>query len=200
MIDGALVPLLSTALGVGVIHTLVGPDHYVPLLALARERRWGTRRAHGVTAGLGLLHCATGTALAIAVAVAGRAFALADVLDAQRNLAAMLLIGLGVAMGLAHWRGSRRPARGTALGALGLAFALGPCEWLVPAFTAAAAAGGFGSALLVAAAFTAATVATMLAAVAVGLAASARLPRRLPVGAVASAAISLCGAAMWLGA
>lgn len=32
--------LLLTALTTGVVHTLLGPDHTVPLIALARDRNW----------------------------------------------------------------------------------------------------------------------------------------------------------------
>jgi len=36
------VALCATAAGVGVIHTLLGPDHYLPFAAMARAGDWST--------------------------------------------------------------------------------------------------------------------------------------------------------------
>ena len=42
-----------TAASIGVVHTLLGPDHYLPFVALARTRRWSTARTAAVTAACG---------------------------------------------------------------------------------------------------------------------------------------------------
>ena len=54
--DG-LMALVTASAGVGVLHTLLGPDHYLPLLALGRARRWSSKRTLVMTAVAGLAHC-----------------------------------------------------------------------------------------------------------------------------------------------
>jgi len=48
--------LVATAGWLGLVHTLVGPDHYVPFVALAKVRRWNLSRTLVVTALCGLGH------------------------------------------------------------------------------------------------------------------------------------------------
>ena len=37
--------LLAAAFGVGVVHTLLGPDHYLPFIMLAKARGWSRWRS-----------------------------------------------------------------------------------------------------------------------------------------------------------
>jgi len=37
-LDGLSLSVLLAAAGVGIVHTLLGPDHYLPFLTLARVR------------------------------------------------------------------------------------------------------------------------------------------------------------------
>jgi ABC-type nickel/cobalt efflux system permease component RcnA len=48
--------LLLTAVAVGFIHTLVGPDHYLPFIVIGRARRWGLGRTSALTFACGLGH------------------------------------------------------------------------------------------------------------------------------------------------
>ncbi|MBU1984854.1 hypothetical protein KJ815_10640, partial [bacterium] len=48
--------LLGTAATLGFVHTLLGPDHYVPFIAMARARRWSQRRTMLITALCGIGH------------------------------------------------------------------------------------------------------------------------------------------------
>ncbi|KAB2960358.1 MAG: hypothetical protein F9K16_11835, partial [Thermoanaerobaculia bacterium] len=45
------------------MHTLLGPDHYVPFVALARSRSWPLSRTLAVTAACGAGHVAGSLAL-----------------------------------------------------------------------------------------------------------------------------------------
>ena len=38
--SGQLSILMWTAAALGFLHTILGPDHYVPFVALRRARRW----------------------------------------------------------------------------------------------------------------------------------------------------------------
>jgi hypothetical protein len=49
-----LTVLCLSAISVGAIHTLLGPDHYVPLVAMSRVGGWSLTKTLGVTAACGL--------------------------------------------------------------------------------------------------------------------------------------------------
>ncbi len=163
----ALSTMLATAVAVGVGHTLAGPDHYLPPVAIARSSGWGARRALWFTALAGLLHCAA-SALIVAAALL-LALPVAELVGMQglrSDATGWLMLGTGLALALARWRRGRTPA--AARPVLLALFALGPCEWLLPNAFAANAHGVAGVAM-VTAVFAGATVATMLGCVAVGL-------------------------------
>jgi nickel/cobalt exporter len=101
--------LLGTAASLGLIHTLAGPDHYLPFIALGKARRWSLGKTLRVT-----LLCGVGHVLASLV-VGGLGIALGwslggiEALQSLRgDLAAALLVGLGLAY--TAW-GFRRAAR-----------------------------------------------------------------------------------------
>ncbi len=43
-LEPELVALLLSAAGIALTHTLMGPDHYLPFVAMAVERRWSWRK------------------------------------------------------------------------------------------------------------------------------------------------------------
>ncbi len=48
--------LILTAASIGSIHTLLGPDHYVPFVAMSAARRWSTTKTLWITSLCGLGH------------------------------------------------------------------------------------------------------------------------------------------------
>jgi sulfite exporter TauE/SafE len=48
--------LLLTAVSIGFVHTVVGPDHYLPFVAMAAARNWTRRKTLLVTAVCGVGH------------------------------------------------------------------------------------------------------------------------------------------------
>ena len=48
--------LIFTAASIGFIHTLLGPDHYLPFVAMGAARRWTTGRTLWITSLCGLGH------------------------------------------------------------------------------------------------------------------------------------------------
>lgn len=48
--------LLTTAVSLGFAHTIMGPDHYVPFVAMAHANDWSTRKSVAVTMVCGLAH------------------------------------------------------------------------------------------------------------------------------------------------
>ena len=41
--------LVLTAASIGFVHTLLGPDHYLPFVAMGAARRWSTRKTLWIT-------------------------------------------------------------------------------------------------------------------------------------------------------
>ena len=42
--ENGLMPLYITAATIGFIHTLFGPDHYVPFIVIAKAKNWGASK------------------------------------------------------------------------------------------------------------------------------------------------------------
>jgi len=103
--------LLVTAAAIGAFHALIGPDHYVPFIAMSRAGRWSTRRTMVVSLLCGLGH--VGSSVALGVVGAGLAKEVGDLVgieEVRGELATWLLIAFG--FGYMVW-GIRRAIRGT---------------------------------------------------------------------------------------
>jgi len=102
--------LTGVALSIAFLHTVTGPDHYIPFIGMARAGRWSRTRALWVTALCGVGHVAGSVVLAVlgAAAVVGveRALALENL---RGEIAAWGLIAFGLIYGV--W-GLRRAVRG----------------------------------------------------------------------------------------
>lgn len=88
--------LLGTA-GVAILHTLAGPDHYLPFIVMGRARRWSTARTVLWTTLCGLGHVGSSVLLALLGAVFGSG--LERILYFERlrgNLAAWAMIAFGL--------------------------------------------------------------------------------------------------------
>lgn len=59
----SLTILILTALSIGFVHTLLGPDHYLPFIAMARAGRWSLNKTVVITLLCGLGHVLSSTAL-----------------------------------------------------------------------------------------------------------------------------------------
>jgi nickel/cobalt exporter len=233
------VALCVTAFTVGGVHTILGPDHYVPFAAMARAGDWSLPRTLAVTAACGLGHVAGSVAIGLAGLALGIAVMQLESLEAFRgDTAGWLLIGFGLAYfvwGLVRASRSRSggsghahvhahadgtvhshahthhgehlhvhqpagepdaSARVWAPWVMFLLFAFGPCEPLIPLLMYPAAKASVWAVAGVVAAFTVATVGTMLMAVLVlhSAAQLVRLPRLDRFAhAFAGLAILACG-------
>ncbi len=65
--------LLVAALSLGFVHTLLGPDHYVPFVVIGRARRWGLGRTSLLTLVCGLGHVLSSVLLGLIGVGAGAA-------------------------------------------------------------------------------------------------------------------------------
>ena len=199
--------LFAVAAGVGVLHTLAGPDHYLPLVAIGQSRSWTLRRLVGATVGLGLIHCAVSALLVVGLMSLWGSVASDTLVDAMATTSAWLMVGTGVALMVAAWRRRRigPPRDGRAgLVLLSLVFLVGPCEWLIPCALSAGAEHGLWGALGVCAVYTLCTVSTMVTAVTVIQAGLHRVVRQTKTGPafgglLAALTCAACGTLMLLG-
>ena len=59
MSGGELTVLCWVALTTGVLHTLIGMDHYVPFIAMSKARHWSMPRTLTITFLCGIGHLAS---------------------------------------------------------------------------------------------------------------------------------------------
>ena len=186
MIDGLSLTLLAAAVGVAVLHTAVGPDHYLPFVALAHARGWSHTRLLGITAVCGMGHVLSSLALGATLVFVGASLGLLESIDQGRgSLAAWMLIALGLVyalwgmrLALGESKGAGRHDHehgGKTVGALFVVFVLGPCEPLIPLVFLPAVEGRWALAGATAFTFGLATVATMVLLVGAARAGTRRL-------------------------
>jgi sulfite exporter TauE/SafE len=177
---------------------VVGPDHYLPFVALARAGRWSLRRTVLITTLCGLGHVASSVAIGVVGVAAGLALSSVEGVEGTRgSLATWALIGFGLAYGAwGTWRAIRGRSHrhphvhedgsvhlhphghvgahahphgtGRAVWVLFIVFVLGPCEPLIPLLMYPAAAHDWAALAWVTAVFGSATIGTMLVMTAAG--------------------------------
>jgi len=90
--------LLLTAASIGVIHTLLGPDHYLPFVALSRARSWSDARTAAITTACGVGHVLSSIVIGTVGIAAGAAVEqLVDIEHWRGDVAAWMLFGFGMA-------------------------------------------------------------------------------------------------------
>jgi len=91
------IPILAgTAALIGIVHTLCGPDHYLPFIVVGKARSWTLAKTLWVTFLCGIGHVAGSVALGLIGATLGIALGKLELFEAWRgNLAAQALIIFG---------------------------------------------------------------------------------------------------------
>jgi sulfite exporter TauE/SafE len=92
------ITLLSlSAAAIAFVHTVLGPDHYLPFVAMARARGWDMRKTLRVTMICGAGHLAGSVALGVLGIALGIQLSSLEWLEGVRgNFAAWMLIGFGL--------------------------------------------------------------------------------------------------------
>jgi len=97
MTSEILVLSLSAA-AIAFVHTILGPDHYLPFVAMAKARGWSKQKTLKVTLICGGGHLAGSVALGVLGIVLGIQLSSLEWMESVRgNFAAWLLIGFGLA-------------------------------------------------------------------------------------------------------
>lgn len=90
--------LCGTAATIGFVHTIFGPDHYLPFIVMSRARKWSTAKTAVITFLCGLGHILSSVVLGVIGVAVGIAVMKIEAFEAFRgNLAAWALIGFGFA-------------------------------------------------------------------------------------------------------
>lgn len=201
-----------------VVHTIMGPDHYLPFVAIAKSRGYGLKKTLLWTFICGVGHIASALLIALAFIYFSHWLSqenFAWIEDNRGNVAAYALIGLGAAYLVwalrrrwkhKHMDGHRhlpRPdgQKSITIWVVFIIFVLGPCEALLPILTASSVL-GVSAVISSTVIFSAATIATMMLAVALGLLSINALRfKRLEAYAheIAGGTIMACGIAIICG-
>lgn len=89
--------LAITAASIGFFHTLLGPDHYLPFIMMARAGKWSYSKTAVVTALCGIGHVASSIALGFAGIFLGTQLTKLEAFESFRGeIAAWLLIVFGL--------------------------------------------------------------------------------------------------------
>lgn len=104
--SGQLTLLVWTAVALGFLHLIFGPDHYVPFVMMAKAHAWTRRKTFWVTFACGLGHVGSSVLIGLLLIGAGTAWSQwetsswAAFHEVRGSVAAWLLIGVGVALAL----------------------------------------------------------------------------------------------------
>lgn len=90
--------LLVTAASIGFVHTLLGPDHYLPFIVMAKARNWSISKTAWITALCGVGHVGSSVVLGlIGVALGVMVDKLVAIESVRGDLAAWAFIAFGLA-------------------------------------------------------------------------------------------------------
>jgi nickel/cobalt transporter (NicO) family protein len=95
--DNSIALLSVTAVSLGFIHTILGPDHYLPFIVLSEAKKWTTKKTMFITFLCGLGHVLSSVVLGlVGIAVGISVSKLVSVESFRGNIAAWLFIAFGL--------------------------------------------------------------------------------------------------------
>lgn len=94
--ENGIIILAGTAATIGFVHTILGPDHYLPFIALSRARDWSARKTFIVTLLCGVGHVLSSIVLGFVGIGLGVALFRLEAIEAVRgDVAAWFLMAFG---------------------------------------------------------------------------------------------------------
>lgn len=88
--------LLVTAASIGFLHTILGPDHYIPFIVMSKAGKWSKRKTVWVTILSGVGHVLSSIVLGIIGVGAGIALNSLEAIESTRGeIAAWMLMSFG---------------------------------------------------------------------------------------------------------
>jgi sulfite exporter TauE/SafE len=93
--------LSGTAATIGFIHTVVGPDHYLPFIMMSRAQQWSRTKTLSITFFCGIGHVLSSVALGFVGIAFGIALHKLELIESVRgDIAAWILIVFGLLYGV----------------------------------------------------------------------------------------------------
>ena len=93
--------LLVTALSIGFVHTIIGPDHYLPFVVIAKAKNWSMAKTMWIVFFSGIGHVLGSVVLgALGIALGIAVHLLEGVESVRGDIAAWLLIAFGFTYGI----------------------------------------------------------------------------------------------------
>jgi sulfite exporter TauE/SafE len=189
--EATIQAIAGMAASVGLIHTITGPDHYIPFAMIAKARQWTTFKTMMLVFVCGIGHVGSSVLLGFLGIATGIAVTKLEFIEGYRgSIAAWVLIVFGLVYGIwglrkaihkhqhahedhhhTHGIDSDHHHLPKPSGAkkvsitpwvLFIIFVLGPCEPLIPMLIYPAAMHGMGGAIYVSLIFAVTTIATMM--------------------------------------
>jgi sulfite exporter TauE/SafE len=190
--------LMLAAIAISFLHTVTGPDHYVPFVALSKSRAWSFPKTIFWTVVCGCGHIWSSVLLGLGGAALGWSLSKIDRIESVRGgFAAWTLLGFGLIYGIwgfikakqnhrhkhfdihedssvyvfEHRHGETvmpKERHKVTPWVMFIIFLLGPCEPMIPLLYFPAAKNSLSAMLLLIFVYTIFTLATMIAMVALG--------------------------------
>ncbi len=184
--------LAGTAASIGFVHTVIGPDHYLPFIFMAKARKWSVFKTSWITVACGLGHVGSSILLGFVGIIFGVALGKLEMFEGFRgDLAAWAFVLFGLAYFIwgirraiinkphhhvhYHADGTMHTHDHTHANShnhehkksitpwiLFTIFVLGPCEPLIPILMYPAAESSLSGVILISSIFSVVTIATML--------------------------------------
>ncbi len=97
IMESSIIILATTAVTLGFVHTLIGPDHYLPFIVISEARKWNLRKTLLITFLCGIGHVLSSIILGFIGIAAGISLSRLEFFESFRgNIAAWLLIAFGL--------------------------------------------------------------------------------------------------------
>jgi len=165
--------LLTTAASIGFIHTLAGPDHYLPFVAMSKTGNWSKIKTAYIVIIAGLLHVLSSIAIGFFGLMLGKSAEHLGIIESFRgDIAAWLLFIFGAGYLIwaiiriiihgAHSHSNLSNKQKFSYWMLFAVFVFGPCEPLIPILMYPAAEHNYLTVALVSTVFAMVTIGTML--------------------------------------
>ena len=107
--DHSIELLSLTAVTIGFVHTILGPDHYLPFVMLGKARDWSVRKTILITLFAGIGHVVGSVVLGLIGVGVGVSLFNLELIEAYRgDIAAWLLIAFGLVYMVISIRNIRR--------------------------------------------------------------------------------------------
>ena len=95
--DNSITLLSVTAVSIGFIHTVLGPDHYLPFIVLSEAKKWTMKKTMWITFLCGLGHVISSVILGLTGIIVGISVnRLVEVESLRGNIAGWLFIAFGL--------------------------------------------------------------------------------------------------------